>query len=79
MKLDTWLARAGMTRMAFARRLGVSPATVTALCNGDAPWMSRETAARIAEITAGAVTPNDFIGLRGRAMRREPCSKPPNA
>ena len=65
MKLDIWLTRAGLTRFAFAKTLGVSPATVTALCNGEAPWMSRETAARIAEITGGAVTPNDFIGLKG--------------
>jgi 3,4-dihydroxy 2-butanone 4-phosphate synthase / GTP cyclohydrolase II len=65
MKLDTWLTRAGLTRIAFARTLGVSPATVTALCNGEAPWMSRETAARIADLTGGAVTPNDFIGLKG--------------
>lgn len=63
MKLDLWLKRAAVTRTAFAARLGVSPATITALCNGEAPWMSRETAGRIAELTGGAVTPNDFIGL----------------
>jgi 3,4-dihydroxy 2-butanone 4-phosphate synthase/GTP cyclohydrolase II len=65
MKLDTWLARTGTTRIAFARQLGVSPATITALCNGETPWMSREIAGRIATLTGGAVTPNDFIGLKG--------------
>ncbi len=63
MKLSDWLDRSGITRMAFAKQLGVSPGTVTALCNGEAAWTSRETAARIAELTKGAVTPNDFIGL----------------
>ncbi len=63
MKLDLWLARTGMTRMAFAKKLGVSPATITALCNDEAAWMSRDIAARIADLTEGAVTPNDFIGL----------------
>lgn len=72
MKLDTWLRRAGTTRLAFAKQLGVSPATITALCNGDAPWMSRETAARIAELTGGAVTPNDFIGLAGPLSEDDP-------
>ncbi|QCI66157.1 3,4-dihydroxy-2-butanone-4-phosphate synthase [Phreatobacter stygius] len=65
MKLDIWLTRAGITRLAFAKSLGVSPGTITALCNGEAPWMSRDTAERIAGLTGGAVTPNDFIGLKG--------------
>src|SRR5437867_3336586 len=65
MKLDIWLTRAGITRLAFAKRLGVSPGTITSLCNGEAPWMSRDTAERIAGLTGGAVTPNDFIGLKG--------------
>ena len=66
MKLDTWLKRAGMTRQALADKLGVSPATITALCNGETPWMSRETAGRLVAVTGGAVTPNDFIGLTAR-------------
>lgn len=64
MKLDLWLDRRGETRIAFARRLGVSPATITALCNGETAWMSRDMAARVAEATGGEVTPNDFIGLK---------------
>lgn len=62
MKLTEWLDREGLTRVELARRLGVSPAAVTQLCNNEAAWMSRETAALILRVTNGAVTPNDFIG-----------------
>lgn len=63
MKLTNWLDREGMTRVELARRLGVSPAAVTQLCNNQAAWMSRETAALILRVTNGAVTPNDFMGV----------------
>ncbi len=63
MRLDEWLARAKETRSAFARRAGLSPAAVTALCNDPDVWISRETGGRIFEATNGAVTPNDFLGL----------------
>lgn len=74
MRLDEWLARAGETRSAFARRAGLSPAAVTALCNDPAVWISRETAERIAEATGGKVTPNDFLGLRARRRASEESS-----
>ncbi|MDJ0932374.1 3,4-dihydroxy-2-butanone-4-phosphate synthase [Breoghania sp.] len=64
MRLDEWLVRAKETRSAFARRAGFSPAAVTALCNDPNVWISRETGGRIADATDGAVTPNDFLGLR---------------
>lgn len=63
MKLTAWLAQAGLTRIELARRLGVSPAAVTQLCNNETPWLSRETAETLLRVTEGAVTPNDFIGL----------------
>ncbi|MHB2169632.1 3,4-dihydroxy-2-butanone-4-phosphate synthase [Alsobacter sp. R-9] len=63
MRLAEWLQQQGLSRVAFARRIGLSPAAVTALCNSDAAWMSRETAELISRETGGAVTPNDFIGL----------------
>lgn len=63
MRLDDWLARSKETRSAFARRTGLSPAAVTALCNDPNVWISRDTGCRIAEATNGAVTPNDFLGL----------------
>lgn len=64
MKLDPWLKQNGIPRSEFARRAGLSPASVTALCNDPAAWISRESAERIAAATQGAVTPNDFLGLR---------------
>jgi 3,4-dihydroxy 2-butanone 4-phosphate synthase/GTP cyclohydrolase II len=65
MKLDVWLRQNGIARSAFARQVGLSPASVTALCNDPAAWISRESAERIAASTGGAVTPNDFLGLSG--------------
>lgn len=65
MKLETWLRQNGMARSAFARLVGLSPASVTALCNDQSAWISRESAERIAAATNGAVTPNDFLGLQG--------------
>lgn len=68
MKLDLWLQQNGIARSAFARQAGLSPASVTALCNDETAWISRESAERIAAATGGAVTPNDFLGL----VPREP-------
>ncbi|WP_376986152.1 3,4-dihydroxy-2-butanone-4-phosphate synthase [Bosea sp. R86505] len=63
MKLDAWLTQNKIGRSAFARLVGLSPASVTALCNDQSAWISRESAERIAAATGGAVTPNDFLGL----------------
>jgi len=65
MKLDAWLKQTHTSRSAFARQVGLSPASVTALCNDQTAWISRESAERIAAATGGAVTPNDFLGLSG--------------
>lgn len=65
MKLDAWLRQNKIARSAFAKQVGLSPASVTALCNDPAAWISRESAERIAAATGGAVTPNDFLGLSG--------------
>jgi 3,4-dihydroxy 2-butanone 4-phosphate synthase/GTP cyclohydrolase II len=65
MKLDAWLRQNRIARSAFAKQVGLSPASVTALCNDPAAWISRESAERIAAATGGAVTPNDFLGLIG--------------
>jgi 3,4-dihydroxy 2-butanone 4-phosphate synthase/GTP cyclohydrolase II len=67
MKLADWLLRHGISRVAFARRIGLTPGAVTQLCNNDHAWMSRETAELIARETRGAVTPNDFL----ESARRE--------
>ena len=65
MKLDAFLRRNKIARSAFAKQVGLSPASVTALCNDQSAWISRESAERIAAATGGAVTPNDFLGLSG--------------
>jgi 3,4-dihydroxy 2-butanone 4-phosphate synthase / GTP cyclohydrolase II len=66
MKLGEWLDRNGWTRSHFAREIGLSPASITALCNDPSAWISRETAEKITSVTQGDVTPNDFIGLYGK-------------
>lgn len=71
MRLDQWLSRSKESRSAFARRIGLSPAAVTALCNDPAVWVSRETAEKIARATRGAVTPDDFLGLAPRSKAHE--------
>ncbi|WP_371348700.1 3,4-dihydroxy-2-butanone-4-phosphate synthase [Ancylobacter sp. IITR112] len=63
MKLADWLTTTGTTKSAFARAVGLSPASITALCKDQTAWISREAGARIAAATGGAVTPNDFLGL----------------
>ena len=70
MKLSEWLPRRNLSRVEFARRIGVTPGAVTQLCNSDHAWMSRGTATLIAQETRGAVTPNDFLpaASRGAAM-----------
>lgn len=65
MKLDVWLRQNKIARSAFAKQVGLSPASVTALCNDPAAWISRESAERMTAATGGAVTPNDFLGLSG--------------
>ncbi|WP_439495833.1 3,4-dihydroxy-2-butanone-4-phosphate synthase [Bosea sp. (in: a-proteobacteria)] len=65
MKLETWLQQQGIARSVFAKQAGLSPASVTALCNDPGAWISRESAERIAAATGAAVTPNDFLGLQG--------------
>lgn len=69
MKLDAYLSRNKIARSAFAKQVGLSPASVTALCNDQSAWISRESAERIAAATGGAVTPNDFLGLSGPRPR----------
>ena len=61
MRLNDWLKRNAIRRTKFAHRIGVSPATVTALCNSATPWMSRATAEAIVRETGGEVGPGDFL------------------
>jgi len=61
MKLSRWLTQNRISRLEFARRIGVTPGAITQLCNYDGAWLSRDTAEVILRETKGAVTPNDFI------------------
>src|ERR1043165_4355318 len=61
MQLSHWLKQSKRTRVDFARAVEISPGRVTQLCEGDLP--SLDLAERIAKVTGGAVTPNDFVGL----------------
>ena len=61
MKLAEWLSRNGVSRVEFARRIGVTPGAITQMCNSKHAWLSRDTAELIARETRGAVTPNDFL------------------
>jgi 3,4-dihydroxy 2-butanone 4-phosphate synthase/GTP cyclohydrolase II len=70
MKLADWIRRRRISRVEFARRIGVTPGAITQLCNNAHAWMSRETAELIARETKGAVTPNDFISAT-HALRQE--------
>lgn len=63
-KLAQWLNAEPkpMTKTAFAAALTVTPGYVSQLCGDNPPWPGRELSRRIAEITEGAVTPNDLAG-----------------
>lgn len=62
MKLAEYLETNGIKRGEFATSIGVSGGRVTQLCEEDS-WPSREVAERIARVTAGAVTADDFLRL----------------
>ena len=60
MKLAEYLKSRRIKRNQFAHSIGVTNGWITALCDGTG-WPSREVAERIAAVTEGAVTPNDFL------------------
>jgi DNA-binding transcriptional regulator YdaS (Cro superfamily) len=60
MLLKDWLDREKMKRTHFAERIGVSSSYVTQICDGTL-WPGREIVGRIAEVTGGEVTANDFM------------------
>ena len=65
MKLDTYIKEAGITGSELARRIGRSPEFVYLLISG-ARGPSLQTVRRIAEVTDGAVTADDFDQPRPR-------------
>lgn len=69
-KLAEWLNAdpKPMTKSAFAEMIGVTPGYVTQLCSDAPPWPGREIARKIADVSAGAVTPNDLAGYAEAAQ-----------
>lgn len=61
MRLTEYLESKNIKRGDFARAIGVTPGWITSLCDGSG-WPSREVAERIARVTEGQVTPDDFLG-----------------
>ena len=76
MKLGVWLTRNAVSRTDFARRVGLSKASITQICNQRDAWISRETAQQILRETNGDVTPNDFLALGADRTRGMPHSVP---
>ncbi|MCY4496451.1 MAG: hypothetical protein OXC14_04125 [Rhodospirillaceae bacterium] len=61
MKLDDYLVENGIPRVRFAEQIGVGPAYITALCNGEF-WSRNQIMRRIVDATDGAVGMWDFLG-----------------
>lgn len=60
MKLEAFLYKSGMSRADFAQLVGVSEVSICRyILNSRMP--KREVLFKIAEVTNGAVTPNDFV------------------
>jgi 3,4-dihydroxy 2-butanone 4-phosphate synthase / GTP cyclohydrolase II len=63
MLLADWLIREKIKRIDFAKRIDVTPQTITGYCDGDF-WPKKAVAERIFKETNGEVTPNDFLSIR---------------
>jgi DNA-binding transcriptional regulator YdaS (Cro superfamily) len=63
-KLAQWLNAdpKPMSKVAFAAAIDVTPGYVSQLCSDNPPWPGRAKSLKIAEVTDGAVTPNDLAG-----------------
>jgi 3,4-dihydroxy 2-butanone 4-phosphate synthase/GTP cyclohydrolase II len=60
MRLAEYLKERGIKRGDFARDIDVSAGWITSLCDGTG-WPSRDVAEKIARVTGGAVTADDFL------------------
>jgi 3,4-dihydroxy 2-butanone 4-phosphate synthase/GTP cyclohydrolase II len=68
MTLADFISSTKTSRSAFAAAIGVSNVSVTRYLQG-ARIPSKDEMLRIAEVTKGAVTPNDFYGVVPRRSR----------
>ena len=62
MPLAEWIRAQGCTQRSVARRLGVSPSTLSRLLKGERS-PSASLMRRVYELTEGKVTPTDLVGL----------------
>lgn len=60
MKLAEYLESKSIKRGDFAVSIGVTAGWITSLCDGSG-WPSRDVAEKIAAVTGGDVTANDFL------------------
>lgn len=64
--LDRWLAERRRTRSWLASQLGISEASLSRIIGGK-QWGGREFFQRVAKVTKGDVTANDFLPQPARA------------
>ncbi|MGY4224398.1 transcriptional regulator with XRE-family HTH domain [Bradyrhizobium sp. USDA 4503] len=70
MKLSDWIAREGLSHQEVGDRIGKSQAAVSRYAAGKR-MPDEETLIKIFEVTAGEVTPNDFVDLPVIEQERE--------
>lgn len=63
--LAQWIDGRGLKRLDVAKALKISPGYLTDVCAGTC-WPSREVLQRIADYTAGSVTPDSLMPLKRR-------------
>ena len=64
MKLADYLKSEGLRPSHLAAMIGVPASTVTRLANGENKNPTLDLMKKIAKISRGAVTPNDFAGIK---------------
>jgi hypothetical protein len=64
-----WVLQSGMTQSAVAVQLKTSQGHVNDLMQNK-NWPTRSMAVRILTLTNGLVTPNDFLGIEQKRIRR---------
>lgn len=74
MKLETYLKTNGLTDEAFASLVDLSQSQISRI-KRDKSWPTRDVMERIAKVTNGAVTANDFIEIELLPKRKSARAK----